>query len=108
MFVCNNRMDKNVPQRCKTTDTALVDSNVDYEVVEYDNAYSTVDDMQQQVFIESENHAYCNWNLQHSEQRVQEIDHGRQTIELSQEQEMVTCGPQAHGAVQLKEAASAE
>ena len=98
----------NVPQRYNATDTALVDSNVDYEVVEYDHSYSTVDDMQKQVFVESDNLAYCNWNLEHSKQCVQQIDHGRSTIEHSQEQEMVKGGRQAHGGVQLKKASSAK
>ena len=108
VFVCTHRKDENVPQKCNATDTAPVDSNMDYETVEYDHAYSTVDDMHQQVFVESDNLAYCNWNLEHSKHCAQQIDHGRSTIELSREQEMVTHGPQVHGAAQLKKASSAK
>ena len=102
-------MDKNVPQKCNATDTALVDSNEDYEAVEYDNAYATIDDMQQQVFLQSDNLAHCNWNLEHGRQHGQQIDYGRSTIELNQEQERATTrGRQVHGAVQLKVAARAK
>ena len=81
---------------------------MDYEMVEYDNSYVTVDDMQQPVFVESDNHAYCNWSFKHKEQPAQQIDHGRSTIEVSHEQERATHGSQAHGALQLNVAAHAK
>ena len=101
-------MDKSDPQRCSATGAALVDSNLEHQVMEDDHAYSTVDDMQQQMFVPPDNPAYSK-GLEHSQQPAQQRnDHGRSTIELSQEQEMVTHGPQVHGAVHLKEAASAK
>ena len=75
---------------------------------EDDHAYSTVDDMQQQMFVPPGNQAYSK-GVEHSQQPTQQCDdHGCSTIELSQEQELVAHGPQVHGDVQLKEAASAK
>ena len=112
MFVCvyvhTHRMDKNASQRFNATGAALVDSQEEYQVIEDDHAYSTVDDMQQQMFVAPDNPAYSK-GLEHSQRPAQQRnDHGRSTIELSQEQEMMTCAPQSHGDVQLKEAASAK
>ena len=85
-----------------------MDSKEEHQVLEDDQAYSTVDDLQQQMFVVSDNPAYGK-GLEHGQQPAQQhIDHGRSTIELSQEQEMVTHGPQAHGDVHLKETASAK
>ena len=110
MFVCvyvhTHRMDKNAQQRFNATGAALVDSNLKHQVIEDDDAYSTVDDMQQQKIVAIDNPAYSK-GLEHSQRPAQQHNHhGRSTIELSQEQEMVTCGPQAHDDAQLKEASS--
>ena len=77
-------------------------------MLEDDHTYSIVGDMQQQMIVASDNPAYGK-GLKHSQQPVQHCtDHTRQTIALGQDQEMVTRGPQAHGAVQLKKAVRAK
>ena len=83
-------------------------SNLEHQVLENDHTYTTVGDMQQQMIVASDNPAYGK-GLKHSRPPAQHCNyHVRQTIELSQEQEMVTRGPQAHGAVQFKKAARAK
>ena len=77
-------------------------------MLENDQTDSNVDDTEQQMIVASDN-AACSRNLQHSQQPAQHCtDHTHQTIALSQDQEMVKGGPQAHGDVQLKDAASAK
>ena len=101
-------MDKIVPQRCNATGATPLDSSGEHQVLEDGHAYSTVDVMQQQVIIASDNPAYSK-GFMHSQQPAQQCgDHGHSTIELSQEQEMVTYGPHAHEAVPLKQAATAK
>ena len=108
VYVHTHRMDRTDPQRCTAANTALVESHLEHDVLEDGNTYSTVDDMRQRVIVTPENSAYGK-GLEHSQWPAQQHnDHGYSTIELSQDQEMVKGGPQAHGAVQLKEAASAK
>ena len=83
-----------------------MDSHGQHQVLEDEPAYSTVDDTQQQIFVLTSNPGY-NVGFQCSQQPLQQNDHAHSTIELSQEQEMVTHGPmKAHGPAHLKEAAS--
>ena len=98
-YVHTHSMDKSDPPRCSATDIAPVDSNGEHQVLEDDYAYSTVDDMQQQMFVAIDNPAYSK-GLERSQQPAQQ----------HYDQEMVTHGLQAHGAstVQLKGAASAK
>ena len=96
-------MDKNAPKSFNETGASLVDSNLEHQVIEDDHAYSTVDDMQQQMFVAPDNPSHST-GLEHRQLPAQQRDdHGCSTIELSQEQEI--CGP-AHGDVQLQDAAS--
>ena len=101
-------MGKNVPQGRSATETILVDSNMEHQVLEDDHYYSTVHDMQQQMIVASDNPAY-GMRMEHSRQpRQQDDDHGRSAIEFSREKKMVAYGPLAHGDVQFEETASAK
>ena len=83
-----------------------MDSHGQHQVLEDEHAYSTVDDTQQQIVVLTSNPGY-NMGFERSRQPLQHDDDAHSTIELSQEQEMVTHGPiKAHGPAQLKEVAS--
>ena len=70
-------MDKSDLQRCNATDTTPMDSKEEHQVLENDHAYSTVYDMQQQMFATSDNPAYSKGS-KHSQRPVQQCDdHGR-------------------------------
>ena len=103
-------MGKNVPQGCSATDTILLDSNREHQVLEGDQYYSTVHDIQQQMIVASENPAYS-MHMEHSRWPGQQHNvhgHSATCIDLSREQEMVAYGPLAPGDLQLKETASAK
>ena len=107
IIMCGNCLcvfEYDVPQSCNITCAALVDRNLQHQVLEDDHTYSTVDGMQQRIFID--NPAYSNCGLEHSQQPAQCSDYGRSTIELSQDRQMEKCGHQAGGAVHFKMAAS--
>ena len=63
--------------------------------------YSTVDDMQQKIFVVSDNQTFRK-GVEHSQPSVQRHnDYACSTIELSLEQEMLAHGIRIHGAVEL-------
>ena len=102
-----HRMHENILQMHNATGAALVDSSPEHQVLEDYHVYSTIDYLQQQMIVASVNPAYGTC-LDHSRQCELHNNHAHSTIEFVQEEEMATCGLQAHGAVQLKEASSAK
>ena len=104
-FVHTYRMDRKVLRRRNSTGTVFVDRILRHQVLEDGHAYSTVDDLQQQMFGASSNPAYIQ-HFEPSQQPARHSHYGRSTTELSQELEMVRSGTRAYGGVQLKEAAS--
>ena len=102
-----HRINKNVSQGLSAKDTHFANSNGDHQVPEDDHTYSTVNDMQQQMIVASNNPAYGK-RFEHSRWPGQQHnDHDHSAIELSQERKTEAYGPQAHGAIQLKKKAIA-
>ena len=99
-------MDKNVPEQLSAMDTALMDSHDQHQVLEEDHTYSTVDETEEQVFVVSSNPAY-NTGSKSSQLHPVQNDDAHSDTKLSQEQEMLRSGLQAHGDA-LGEAASAK
>ena len=87
VFMCMHtcRMDNNLPERSVATGNALVDSNNQHQVLEDDHTYSSVDDLQQQTFMVSDNPVYNASLLP-----LQDDDHAYSNTKFSQEQESVT------------------
>ena len=107
-FVYTHRMDRTSLQRCNATSVTLEESHLEHDLLEDDQTYSTVYDVQQQMIVVMDNPAY-NKALEKSQLPAEQCnDHGRSTVELSQDQETMTHAPQAQGAVQLQEVASSK
>ena len=104
------RMDKNIQERSNATGTVLPDSHGQHQVLEDDNAYSNVDDLeqQQQMIVVSGNPACRMTSVPMTSVPVQHHDHAYSNIEYSQEQGMLTATHQAHGITALGQAVSAK
>ena len=104
MYVYTCSVGQNVPERSSVVGTVVVDSQ--QPVLPDDRAYSTVDDMQQQMVVVSGNPAYT-IVPEHSQQPLQEDDQAYSNVDISQQEAVITSGKPEHG-IALRAAASAK
>ena len=92
--VCVCRAGQNVAEQSLAADTVPVKSQ--QSTLQDDHDYSTVDDVQQQVFAISDNPAY-KFVPGHSQQPLQGDDQTYSNIDISQQEEVTTSGKPGYG-----------
>ena len=88
------RIGQNVPEKSPIADTVPVESQ--QPALQDEHAYSTVDDMQQQMLAIIGNSAY-EFLPEHDQNSMQEDDQVYSNIDISQQEEVVTFGKLSYG-----------
>ena len=104
LCVCTCRVSRNVPQKSHVQGATTLDSQ--QPMLQDDHTYSTVDDMQGQMFMVSSNPAYGTVT-EYDKQPVPQDDHTYSTVDSSEQDTVVTSGSQAY-ATSLRAASSAK
>ena len=78
--MCIRRIGQNVPESSPVPDTVLVESQ--HPALQNDHDYSTLDDVQQQVFGKSDNVAYA-LVPEHDQKPMEEDDQVYSNIDIS-------------------------